>query len=199
MDMRLAITPLIAAVLVVAGCSTDSPPATSQADLDSTHSSSLAPTTTTTPPPSTPAKSPRGHIIKQVGQVAGQADTNGKMVLTFTLDKILVDPKCTDQYAVKPKRGHYIALSFTVKTTADLPADGTTMFTQHDFDVIGPDGVTESEVASPGICMNIDEYFTMDPLAPSSQYRGLIVLDSKNTTGVVAFRPGGVGGWEWAF
>ena len=197
MDMRLVIIPLIATVLMVGGCSAD-PPVTSQADLDATHSSSLAPTTTTAAP-SAPAKSPRGHIIKQIGQVAGQADVNGKMMLTFTLDKVQVDAKCTDQYAEKAKRGHYIALSFTVKTTADLPADGGTVFTQHDFDIVGADGVTESEVASYGICMKPDEYFTTDALAPSSQYRGLIVLDSKNTMGVVAFRPGGAGGWEWAF
>ncbi|MDQ3578040.1 MAG: hypothetical protein M3443_10665, partial [Actinomycetota bacterium] len=200
-----ALAALLLVVTAATACTSGEPGTKSQAEVEAIHSSGLKtpsapPTTTTNSAPATPAKSPRGNIMKTVGQAAGLSDASGKTMMTFTLDKVTVDPKCSSPYAEKAKHGHYVSLAFTVKTTTDLTADsGIYGLTQHDFDIVGADGITESEVSSYTLCMNNDEYLTSDPFAPASQYGGLIVLDTKHTTGTIVFRPPGMtgnGGWE---
>jgi hypothetical protein len=183
-------------------------------DINAVHSSGLA---AQPPPPATTAaatsarkESPRGAIMKKVGEVAALCadDSCTQFAVTFTLDRIEVNPKCTGKYArqsgSKPERGHFVALTFTVKTTEKFAADQA-LFTinPYDFSVVGPDGLTET--MSPGSstyeCLPNSELLPTAEYAPASQYVGKVLLDTKHPKGILMFRPPatGAGGWEWEF
>jgi hypothetical protein len=74
----------------------------------------------------------------------------------------------------------------------------------YDFATVGKDGITESSLmtgAASG-CLDPSEQLTSGPYSPSSKYRGALVLDTKNPSGALVFRPGFMGttgGWEWAY
>ncbi|WP_125726651.1 hypothetical protein [Kibdelosporangium aridum] len=197
--------PVIALGAVV-GCGNNSANPQS-ADLTAVHSSGLAapPTspTTTAPPKSSPATSVRGNIKKKVGDVAALCADNGcaEFTVTFTLDKLEVDPKCTDKYSrgVKAENGHFVVLSFTVKTTDKFTGDNVySMLNPYDFSIVGPDGITVQNTSSTG-CVAVSELLPSN-FSPSSQYVGKVVLDTKHAKGVIVYRPGMIdGGWEWEY
>ena len=145
-------------------------------------------------------------LVKTIGQVAGigTGDGSSDESLTFTIDEIKVDAKCTEQFASKPENGHLIAVKMTIKTTAQYdPADFITM-TGYDFSIVGPDGITESSLTTVATYSCFKEALMLDAgnMSKSSQYGGYILLDSKNAHGALLFRPSAIrseGGWEWAF
>jgi hypothetical protein len=152
----------------------------------------------------TSSLSPRGLIPKKLGQVAAIGDDPTNPDLSFTVDAITVDGGCPAQFAQKPENGHFIVLSMTVKTSVTM--DKTLFFIvgSHDFATVGPDGVTETNVSTVGAfsCLPDQEQFPMQPLGPGSQYVGKVVLDSRNTHGILEFRPPMLidnSGWEWTF
>ncbi|MFC0110705.1 hypothetical protein [Kibdelosporangium aridum] len=196
--------PVIALGAVV-GCGNNSANPQSP-DVNAVHSSGLAvpsTSTTTSPARTSPATSPRGNIKKKVGDVAALCtdDTCTDFAVTFTLDKIEVDPKCTAKYSAdgKAENGHFVVLSFTVKTTTKFTSDHTHLSLKpHEFSVVGPDGVTIQNYATSG-CTAISEMLPVN-FSPASQYIGKVVLDTKHAHGVVVYRPSALdGGWEWEY
>jgi hypothetical protein len=172
------------------------------------HDASVAPpptiTATSATKKITSSLSPRGLIPKTLGQVAAIGDDPTNPDLSFTVDAITVDGGCTSQFAEKPENGHFVVLSMTVKTSVTM--DKTLFFTvnAHDFATIGPDGVTETNVATVGTysCLSDREQFPSQPLGGGSQYVGKVVLDSRNAHGILEFRPPMLidnSGWEWTF
>ncbi|WP_086665502.1 hypothetical protein [Lentzea kentuckyensis] len=143
--------------------------------------------------------------MKAVGQTAGFSnEKSGAQQADFTLDAVEVDPKCTGPYVEKPEHGHVIVLTFTVKTTPAYLAEQAWMITGHDFEIVGPDGVTETALVTGAAysCLAEAEQLTTDPYAPASTYRGKLPLDSRNTSGTITYRPPAInlsGGWEWQF
>ncbi|WP_424189221.1 hypothetical protein ACOBQX_12245 [Actinokineospora sp. G85] len=49
------------------------------------------------------------------------------------------------------------------------------------------------------ITVDPKDHLTSDALSPASQYKGVVMLESKSTSGPLVFRPAGTSGWEWAF
>ncbi|NMH97295.1 hypothetical protein [Pseudonocardia acidicola] len=194
----LLCTAVATAALVLTACS-DSPPA----------SNPPAPNVPTAAPPTTTAaalpKSERGLTIKQVGQPAGWTTADGStQEVTFVIDKITVDPKCEASYSQKPENGHFVRVDIRAETTTAMETNAGYAISPSEWAVVGPDGVTESSVASgPSFsCLRSSDMFPTDPLTPASKYRGSIVLDTRSTSGTLTFRPGffgGSGGWEWRF
>lgn len=162
-------------------------------------------------PPDEPSREPRasgrGSVPKKVGEPAGLCadDACSATALEFTVDRIQVDPKCTEPYAPPPDNGHYIALSMTISTTAAFTEDLSYLvdFSPFSFQVVGPDGVTELSDPGYGVfgCLKGSDFLPLGGLAPSSRYVGVVVLDSKHTSGVIVLRMPGdpTGGWEWTF
>lgn len=153
---------------------------------------------------STSPTSPRGNRIKALGENAGLcADMQcSSDVLTFAVDSIAVDAQCTERFAQPPTNGHLIVVALRVSTSPELkPQDAAGLFNPYAFSVVGPDGVTETGLVTSSTYGCLAEGQRMpDSLAPGSQYRGTIVLDSKSASGVVQLRAGGqTGGWEWKF
>jgi hypothetical protein len=201
----------VIAVFALVGCGNNGP----RQDVNAAHSSGLAtpPPSSTTTPPSTaaqPKKSPRGNMIKKLGEAAGLCtdDSCTNVAVTFTLDKIELDPKCTGKSAkvldAKPEHGHFVALSFTVKTTEKFTGDSASFsINPYDFSVVGPDGITETTSYGSGTygCLPDSEMLSTSNYAPSSQYVGKVLIDTKHSRGTIMLRSAimGDGGWEWEF
>jgi hypothetical protein len=172
------------------------------------HAASVAPPPTVTATSATKkitsSLSPRGLIPKTLGQVAAIGDDPANPDLSFTVDTITVDGGCPGQFAQKSENGHFVVLSMTVKTSVTMDKTLFFMVTAHDFATVGPDGVTETNVSTGNAysCLPDQEQFPMQPLGAGSQYVGKVVLDSRNTHGILEFRPPMLidnSGWEWTF
>jgi len=201
--MRLHVWALIAAATALAGCSSTHG-ATNQADVASMHSSGLATPGQVTSTTQAANTSPRGMLVKKLGEPAGIIASTGAhpIVLTFTVDKIQVDPKCTGSTAEKPENGHFIAVSMTVKTTSDFAPDSFQSIDDTAFTIVGSDGITDAGVSSYNAfeCLKQSEQLPINYL-PGSQYQGTVVLDSKYASGVLVYpmRMSNAQGWEWSF
>ncbi len=175
----------------------------------------LPPTATTSTTAAEPSevpipRSPRGHIVKQLGEVGGfthpedTTPSTTELVLSFTIDAIRpVD--CSSPYAEAPQNGNFIALDIRASTAENYPADVLPFWVSSgDFSVVGPDGVTVSNLGTPQsfMCMDYNDpnLFTQDQFTPASQYRGTVILDVPTPTGTLIFTPlGATSGWEWSF
>jgi hypothetical protein len=79
----------------------------------------------------------------------------------------------------------------------------TVDFTATDFSIIGPDGITESNVDTyaASSCLPEGDLLPM-AIGPGENVVGKVVLDTAAPSGVVVFKPwygGGATGWEWPF
>ncbi|WP_258905276.1 hypothetical protein [Actinokineospora sp. UTMC 2448] len=194
----LAVVSFAALALVSAGCAEGGSPvpaAGSGSHLDLPEATT---TTTTTPTTTKPATSERGNVPKKLGEEAGVTNEDGATMLTFTLDSIDKSGRCTGEFAEKPENGHFLILHLRVTTAAEfdeMVAAG--MFNPYDFAVVGPDGVTETNLSTVATYSCLNESAPL-ALAPGSKYRFSIVLDSRSTKGVLTYRPGFMAsGWEW--
>lgn len=160
-----------------------------------------AATTSTTP--TGPVINERGNIVKQFGEIAGLTDANGDSQATFAVDAVEVDAPCTSGYASSPENGHFLIISMRVTTGALIGLDFFHIVAD-DWQVIGADGITETNVATgPAYgCLADSERLTDSPMGPGQQFVGKLVLDSRNTSGSAIFAPPYLsdgGGWEWIF
>src|SRR4051794_39450767 len=108
---RTTLAATAAATLLLAGCASTARDTSADPTLPA---KSSATQTTTAATPSGPQKSPRGNIIKALGQEGYYcADTTctGPMAVTFTVDTITVDPPCTSDYPQPAENGHLIAVA----------------------------------------------------------------------------------------
>lgn len=137
-----------------------------------------------------------GNIPKAIGQEGGMTDTpGGPAVLTFSIDAIRVDPPCNAPASSKPLNGHYVVATMRVTTTPGYT--GSLVIDEKDFSIIGPDGVTVTDVAGYGFTCMRNRFFDL-PLHPGQTYRGEVILDSPVTAGSLIFAPPDAQtGWEW--
>ena len=147
--------------------------------------------------------SERGNVVKKPGEVAGFGPTNDDIAVTFAVDKITVDPKCTSGYSQKPENGHFVRVDLRAETKPTMPLDRGYSIGSFDFTTVGPDGLTEQNISTGSgfMCLDSSEQFP-STINPGSKYRGAIVLDTKNPAGVLVYRPAfmfGTGGWDWTY
>ncbi len=145
----------------------------------------------------------RGNVVKKVGELAYLSDEDGNTVAKITLKKIQVDPKCTGEFIEKPKNGHFIALTLDVQTTKEL-ANGPVsniVVDQIAWKVISPDGTTENDTIGNGTSCMAEKDSAPGTVGPGEHVKGLVVLDSANTSGGLVLQSNlytGTG-WEWGF
>jgi hypothetical protein len=157
-------------------------------------------------PPTESRTSSRGNYPTKVGETARLCvdDPCTSSALEFIVHKIEVNPKCTEPFAPPPDNGHYIALSMTIITTDELTEEMGFLvdFSPFSFQVVGPDGVTETSDPGYGVygCLKGSNFLPIGSLSPSSRYEGVVLLDSKYDKGVIVLRmPADPTGWEWTF
>jgi hypothetical protein len=152
--------------------------------------------------PAGPSKSDRGNVIKQLGEEAyGTLLDTDERVFTFAIDAIRVDQPCNSGFADEPANGHFIGIDVRAATTPNLPADWFIQVSADNFQVIGPDGLTVTDVWGTAYsCLDTANSFTTDQLGPAQQYAGTVVIDSPVTSGTLVYKvPGEPTGWEWQF
>lgn len=189
---------IIATVLIAAGCGNGSreavpPPAT----ITSTTSDAAA---TTPAPPSTPARSPRGNLVKQVGEEAS-IYTGDTLLIRWRVTEITVDPVCSLPDPQPPIAGHFVKVTISAQTSPEFTSDALPGgFGPHgNWGIVDADGITQPSANSIATTRCHPEESPFH-IAPSSKYRFGIVLDARTPTGVLTFVPvGRPYGWEWSF
>jgi hypothetical protein len=203
-----------AALLLAAGLGATAVAANQEVNEPMAATPTLPPTPTPTPAPTTsaapdPDLSPRGHIMKDLGEVGGLSHPDDltpsleELVLSFSIDAIRVDAPCTSEYAEEPENGHFVALDIRASTTENYPAD-VYYFNMNPttFSFVGSDGVFVQNIATTPTygCMDYDDpnLFPSATFTPASSYRGTVILDIPETSGTLIWTPmGGTSGWEW--
>lgn len=192
------------ALITITGCGTADvdEPANSGPPLAQPNATTESTPTTTTGP----AKTERGLIAKQLNEIAGitDPDVGNEQIVRFAIESITVDPKCTNEYAEPAEHGHFIVVRMNMETTAKYdPVRANFRPDPLQFSIQGPDGFTEGDLgtAASYSCLNTQEQLPVDTIGPAGKYAGSIVLDSKNASGILMFKPYTVqpGGWEWTF
>jgi hypothetical protein len=191
----------VAAAAFLAGCSA---PAPNQPKLDVPVAPEQAAAVPSAPGAPAANMSERGNVMKQLGEIGAFGPTQDNLVVSFAIDKITVDAKCTAQYSMgKPEHGHFVKVDLRAETKPNMPADGFYSINGAQFSTVGEDGLTESSLfTGPAIgCLDEADQFPTGQLAPGSKYRGSIIIDTKNPSGVLMLKPTfmGAGGWEWTY
>ena len=190
---------LVSAVLALSACSDSSSEGTELT------SAPVEPATSSTSRVATdPLRSPRGNIIKTVGQPAGVRiqDGSDEWALNFTVTDIDVDPVCTSIHAMPGDHGHLVALSIEA-TTAPEPQYSAAMGSPISFDswkVIASNGTTVNTTSSQAT-VNCFEGAEMIPsyIGAGEKVVGKVVVDVPDTAGTLVYMGYGGGGWEWEY
>ena len=195
---------LAAATLSFAALTACAAPATSSAPTLDVPKATEAPPTPTIASAQPANLSPRGNVPKKLGEVAAFGPTQDQLVVKFAIDKITVDPKCTSQFAGRPLNGHFIRLDVRAETDPSMAANTFYSINPFEFATVGADGITESSLMTGAAitCVDTSALLPSGSFSPGSKYRGALILDTRNPSGVLVFRPGFMGtsgGWEWEY
>jgi len=209
-SLRAAATTILLA-LALAGCSgaatepaaKPSDPVT--ADVDAVESATATPTQAPEQPEADTSQ--RGNLVKAIGETAGLLDRpGGEVWAEFQVTGIELGAECTAEFAEPAENGQFLVLSISMSTGTEWPADfqGMTLdFNPNDFSVVGPDGITENNLATFATYSCLPEGEIMaDTIGPGENIVGKVVLDTAAPSGVVVYRPwyaAGSLGWEWPF
>lgn len=159
------------------------------------------PETTTTEEPE-PLTNERGFMPTELGAESCFGPLESETCeggVTFSLDKIVVDPPCSE---FGQRTAHTLVLHLRVATGTDTDSiqQAGLIFNPFSFIVIGKNGV--SQKAEFGICTEPTN--TPNTYGPNQKYAFTIELDVPVAHGTLALQPGiigedGTGGWEWTF
>ena len=167
----------------------------------------ITPAATPTPTAAELKKSPRGNLIKEVGQPAGMSNPeSNQQTVNFTVDAITVDAPCTDPYATPAENGHIVVVDVTVATTEELgKLDYGNRFDMSSatFKFIGASGTTyNGSLGTMGSysCLPEAEEFPVAGMGPAENVKAKVVLDVPETTGTLVFKDlFSQIGWEYKF
>lgn len=168
----------------------------------------IADSTATATAPAAPEakKSPRGNLIKALGQPAGQSDSiTKKQTVNFIINSITVDPPCTGPYPQPSEKGHFVVLDASIETLPELAEAGYPKFdlSPHGFQFVGANGTTYNGNLTSGAsygCLPEGEVLPINGVGPAEKVTGKIVLDVPEATGTLVFKSmGELSGWEWNF
>lgn len=112
--------------------------------------------------------------------------------MAFTVNDIIVDVPCTEEWADPPEHGHFVALDVSVETSPNmLGSDLINEFSMSSltFQAIGPDGVTSNagtDSAATLLCLD-DAVELPSNTGPGEKAQGLVLLDVEHPTGALVF------------
>ena len=195
--------------LIATGCAandTKAATATQTASYAATPSEVAAAETSEQPSPTAAAsKSPRGYVVKKIGEQGSLFDTtnNNKPVFTFSVDEIVPGYQCQGDYPPENKNGQFIAVKTTFTTGPDLTkltTPPTLHLSEQDWKIIGADGVQEQGISDAFGCAPSTEQWPQD-VGTNVTVKATFVLDTRNASGIIAFTPwfANGSGWEWQF
>lgn len=149
------------------------------------------------------ARNERGNIPARIGEevaIRPSSNADDPPTVTLTVEEIVVDVVCDDEYEEPPENGHYLAVRMRASATDRYDPRVSTPISDYDFSVVGDDGETFDPVseAAQG-CIAQPRLIQNMRIAPGYDFEGWIVLDVPATSGVLVYEPEGPNGWEWEF
>jgi hypothetical protein len=150
--------------------------------------------------------SPRGNLIKEVGEPAGitGGEDGSEELLTFNVTDIEVDPACPAPYAQKPENGHFVAVTLEAKTGPE-PAFSEELYNGVNFSagswkVIASNGTTVNQISSgPAYGCFEEDHMIPSDIRAAENVKGKVVFDLPDTSGTLIYSVYGDIGWEWTF
>lgn len=190
----------IAAVFALAGCAGDPAPPAAPSVEPAKGTSSAEPS-----PSSDENKSPRGNLIKELGEGASLTGEDGVDLVRLSVNSIEIDPGCTQEFATAPENGHFIVLDIAVETTPEMADDPFTVGSYYlgpgDMKVIAPNGTTSNAnlgTAAAFMCL-IDAELLPQSFGPAEKAIGKVVIDSEVPSGTLIIGAYGMDAWEYNF
>lgn len=158
------------------------------------------------PPSDSPSLSPRGNVVKEIGEDAGIIDGNGERLVNFVVNSISTNVICTEESAQPAENGLFVAVDVSVQTSPAM-ADPDALITTFDmspwmFSAISPRGISSN--ADPGTfasftCMD-DSVLLPSSIGPGENAEGIVLLDLQYPSGILVFEDFHTGGsWEWEY
>jgi len=147
--------------------------------------------------------SPRGNLVKEVGQLAGTSSLATDVITSrFAVTDIVLDFECTSSFSEAPANGHYLGIHLNIETTPELADDDFPWlsFTEYDWQAYDVEGKRlNAPVGNAWSCVDAGQQLPSQ-IGPGQSVSGWIVLDVAATSGVVVLAPGGgPTGWEWSY
>lgn len=198
--LSLSVLPLL---LAACGGSPQSGPTAPSVEPATASQSASASATASPTATAENAKSSRGNLVKKVGEGASVTD-NDKIVASFVIKSIQVDPKCTNSSAMPSKNGHFVALDVSMQTDPALAESVNPQFglAGYAWKAIAANGTTfNGDLMSfeSVMCLPEAENFP-SALGPGEKATGKIILDVPTPTGILVHKQGFMAtGWEWQY
>ncbi len=144
--------------------------------------------------------SPRGNLIKHVGDWAGigTAESDEVMSVDFRIAEIEFGIECTTSFAGKSENGQFVGLVIEVESYPELEEVGTFSISEHDFKAFDKDGKRINDPQGQGYTCLTDGERLPSEIGPAEKVTGKVVLDLPENAAVVVFSSWLTeGAWEW--
>ena len=155
--------------------------------------------TTVAAPASTPKLSPRGAMMKAVGEPAGVRGGygDGPKSVEFILSDVTVDPACAVQdERTAPKNGKHVLLNFEIETFAGVPV--RPILGKYDFYSVTADGyIGEVGETQGDLCVKEASWDGVYSPKPNSKYQVSLLLDVPVDAVAVGYDWDDTASWEW--
>lgn len=198
--LRATVATFAATGAVLTGCGSEATPSPSIPALAT--SSSTAETTTTAAKPT----SPRGGLIKELGELGGYgcSPDTGVCDISFAITELEILDSCTGPIGQQqiPDNGQFLRVKINVATASD-PIDNmsnyVSVFKEHEWRALDQAGITRSSLNTSTAYMCAMNTIPTQ-LSPASQYEFEFFLDVPTDTSRLIFAPFVADGdtWEWA-
>lgn len=150
--------------------------------------------------------SPRGNLVKQIGEPAGIIDGNGERLVDFVINSVSPNVQCTEELAEPAENGLFIAVDVSVRTSPAMTAPDALVpsFDMYAslFRTISPEGISSN--SDPGtlatlLCLD-DAALLPNSIGPGENARGIVLLDVEHPSGTLIFEDLYTGSsWEWNY
>lgn len=204
---KIAVSLFVVGLLALTGCSSTE---AVSADPPKVESATAQETAAENPEAEAAAEesktSPRGNLIKAVGEGAGVTNSNGDTIAEFVVNSIEVDGVCNGDYPAPAENGHMLILDVSITTYPELadPESIVPTFNLNPYlmKVVAPNGTTSNaELGSMAsyTCLPDAEEIPQD-IGPAENVTGKLALDSEVPNGTLIITPmGSSTGWEFEF
>lgn len=190
---------LLASAVTLSGCGSSEPELTGVPVEPATGegTTSAVPTATKAP------RSPRGALIKKVGEPARVLVKEGSddWALNFTVTDIELDPVCTSPQAVPSESGHLMAISLEAATAPEPVFSQVLGYADFSsWKVIAANGTTVNAVTNNATswCLAPEDRLPSN-IGPAEKVTGKIILDVPDPTGTLVLAQGTNASWEWEY
>lgn len=206
MHRTAAAIALTLAAIALAGCT-----ASPEEKPEAAPELSIEPAVPTETPEPTPTpernESPRGNLIKSIGEPFGYADPDNLDdkfgTAQFVVRSIVVDPECTGPMPEASEHGHFVRIDIEGETTPKIAdtINGGLIMDAFSWKAIAENGTTfngDLNSFAAQQCLAEEEMLPRN-IGPAERVAGAVILDVPTPKGVAILEEPIGGSWEWAY